>query len=339
MSTATIQSASLLPVYFQTSKNSKFLASTIDQLIQQPKLERLNAFIGEQPPIKYTITTSTASVTTYSSIDITATETATGPYFSTETIAPRKEGAFSQIASFQQDDSYQGPYDLGFEWNMFGTKFNQVWVGTNGYLTFGGGDSLWTPVTVGVLSHPAIYAEYTDLWEGYGTSGQPLDTGENPGIFIEQGTIANFKFFRMRFQGSHYVKRNLTPTIPAYDYECTLYSDGVNQYVETIYEKVFTGQGTLLNDIGSVFGIADANSSGQGGQKIVVSPQLILDNTSHVFYSTENGGNWQYAGQGSFSPIPKSEIIRTTISEYFANTQTVTLTSSTPYVDITKVPT
>jgi len=42
----TIKSVSLLPVYFQTDKNSKFLSSTIDQLIQPAQLERLNAFIG-----------------------------------------------------------------------------------------------------------------------------------------------------------------------------------------------------------------------------------------------------------------------------------------------------
>ena len=340
MSTATIQSSSLLPVYFQTSKNSKFLSSTIDQLIQQPKLERLNAFIGEQPPIKYTVTTSTASVTTYSTVDINEIVSSTGPYFSTEVIAPRKRGAFSQIATFQADDSFQGPYNLGFQWNMFGTLYDQVYIGTNGYLTFGGGNTNYTPVVVGVLSHPAIYAEYTDLWEGYGANGQPLDTGEAPGVFVEQGSIGNFKFFRMRFQGTHYILRNQTPTVPAFDYECTIYSDGVNQYVETIYETIpSTVQGLGPGDIGAVFGIADANSSGFGGKKVVVAPQSVLDNTSHVFYSTENGGDWQYAGQGSFSPVPQAEVIRTDISQYFVNTQTVTITSSTAYTDISKVPT
>ena len=46
MSTATIQTVNLLPTYFQTNKNSKFLSSTIDQLIQPAQLERLNAYIG-----------------------------------------------------------------------------------------------------------------------------------------------------------------------------------------------------------------------------------------------------------------------------------------------------
>jgi len=46
MTTATIQSVNLLPIYFQTDKNSKFLSNTIDQLIQPTQLERLNSFVG-----------------------------------------------------------------------------------------------------------------------------------------------------------------------------------------------------------------------------------------------------------------------------------------------------
>lgn len=46
MSTSTFQSVSLLPVYLQTSKNAKFLSSTIDQLIQPAQLEKLNSYIG-----------------------------------------------------------------------------------------------------------------------------------------------------------------------------------------------------------------------------------------------------------------------------------------------------
>jgi hypothetical protein len=43
-----IKSVNLLPEFLRTDKNSKFLSSTIDQLIQPPKLERLNGFIGSK---------------------------------------------------------------------------------------------------------------------------------------------------------------------------------------------------------------------------------------------------------------------------------------------------
>ncbi len=43
-----IKSINLLPEFLRTDKNSKFLSSTIDQLIQPPKLERLDGFIGSK---------------------------------------------------------------------------------------------------------------------------------------------------------------------------------------------------------------------------------------------------------------------------------------------------
>jgi len=40
------QTSNLLPAYYQTDKNYKFLASTLDQLIQTPEIQRLNGYIG-----------------------------------------------------------------------------------------------------------------------------------------------------------------------------------------------------------------------------------------------------------------------------------------------------
>jgi hypothetical protein len=256
--------------------------------------------------IDYTLDFVNNQIHLFTATAIVNTSTAVqGPYFTTTVINPRREGKFGSVpVNFNQDDDFNGPFDLGFRWNMFGQYYNQVYIGTNGYLTFGGGSALYTPVQVGVLPYPAIYAEYTDLWQGYGTSGQQLSTGETPGIFYATGTVGNFKYFRMRFQGSHYIQRNQTPTIPAYDYECTLYTDGTNQYVETIYEIIpSTVVGLGANDIGAVFGIANAGSVGAPGSGVIVSPQSVQNNTSHVFYSTNDGGDWKYAGKGSFDPF------------------------------------
>ena len=40
------KSANLLPAFFRTEKNSKFLSSTLDQLISVPQLNRIDAFVG-----------------------------------------------------------------------------------------------------------------------------------------------------------------------------------------------------------------------------------------------------------------------------------------------------
>jgi hypothetical protein len=39
-------SSNLLPAFFRTTKNNKFLSSTVDQLIEPPSLERLDGYIG-----------------------------------------------------------------------------------------------------------------------------------------------------------------------------------------------------------------------------------------------------------------------------------------------------
>jgi hypothetical protein len=236
-----------------------------------------------------------------------------GPYFSTSDALPRKENILNPIASTAGDDTFTGPYNLSFEWNMFGTTYDQIYVGTNGYLTFGGGDSQWTPLRLGQLLHPAIYVEYCDLWQDFGTGGTPLSTGETPGLFLSDGTIGNFNYWRLRFQGSHYNKRDQNPTVPAYQYEVTLYSDGTNQYIEMIYENTWR-EANFNGDEGFITGVALANSNGALGSGIQVDWTQIQNNTSHVFYSTANGGNWQYAGQGSFDPFKEQDPIPELIS-------------------------
>jgi hypothetical protein len=57
MAKQVIKSINLLPEIFRTGKNSKFLASTIDQLIQQPDLERIDGYIGSKLTPTYVSTT------------------------------------------------------------------------------------------------------------------------------------------------------------------------------------------------------------------------------------------------------------------------------------------
>ena len=47
MAKSTRKSHSLLPEIFQTEKNKKFLAATIDQLIEPTQLEKLSGYVGQ----------------------------------------------------------------------------------------------------------------------------------------------------------------------------------------------------------------------------------------------------------------------------------------------------
>jgi len=59
MSTDNINSANLLPEYFQTDKNNKFLSSSLDQLIQPAQIERISGFIGSKLSPNYNSTADT----------------------------------------------------------------------------------------------------------------------------------------------------------------------------------------------------------------------------------------------------------------------------------------
>lgn len=239
-----------------------------------------------------------------------------GPYFSSAPAVPIGPVG-DAIASTAGDDTYTGPYALNMDWNMFGTVFTEIYVGTNGYITFGGGDSEWTPLNINALEHPAIFVMYCDLWQDVGEGGQPLQGGVTPGLFMSSGTIGDFQYWKLRFQGSHYDNRN-DSTLPVYEYEVGLYSNGVDQYVEMIFENTWRGTADLTGEAGFVTGIATEN----GGQSIEKSWTEIGNNTSHVFYSTSEGGNWKYAGQGSFDPY-KQPYIFTGVRQYFTVGDTI----------------
>ena len=53
----TKKSVNLLPEYLRTDKNSKFLSSTIDQLIQTPQVERVDGYVGSKITPNYDPTT------------------------------------------------------------------------------------------------------------------------------------------------------------------------------------------------------------------------------------------------------------------------------------------
>lgn len=219
-----------------------------------------------------------------------------GPYYSTFAATPTGDTGATKITTTYGADTASGPFDLGFTWNMFGTEFTEVYVGTNGYLTFGGGDSLYTPLNINALSHASIMVEYTDWWQDLGTSGQALSSGQTPGYYTSTGTVGSFTFWRLRYQGTHYNRRGLFPTVPSYEFEVTLYSDGTHQYVVMLYEN--TWKGTNYNgDVGFVTGI-----SGPFGSDAVQVPYVFIDdNSSHVFYSKADTGMWSYVGKGRFS--------------------------------------
>jgi len=214
------------------------------------------------------------------------------------------------------DDAFFGPYPLPIKWNMFGKTFDQVYVGSNGYLTFGYGFTNWTPLQFGFLTSPAIYVMYCDLWLSLGSNGQPLNSGRNPGLYTDSGTIGEWQYFKIRHEGGHYNERLQSP-FPSYQYQVTLYTNGVYQYIEMVYGNVWKGI-NFNGDRGFITGVSTARSGSLNGSGTQIGYTAIRDNSSHVFYSLADGGNWVYAGEGSFSPNRVSDFVKSGSLEIIA---------------------
>jgi len=258
---------------------------------------------------------------------LTSTSTSTIYYYDTGISKPSYETTTN--IPFQTQTA-QGPIDLGFSWNMYGTEYTSVEIGVNGYITFGGAENVYSPYELGSLFYPAIYPQYTNLFVGSetygaGASGQPLSTGEVPGYFYSTGEVNDFKYWTLRFQGTHYTTRNKTPTVPAYDFEVSLYTNGVDQYVEMIYGVVVpsTLQGINSSDRGAVYGIANNGTPTNPGAR--VGPTTVTNYSSHVYYSKANDGNWSYLGTGSFN----SNKIRYQSNKLISPSNTIDLLSIT----------
>lgn len=218
-----------------------------------------------------------------------------GPYYSIVNIGPRGQGGTTFVNSeVLGQDTFLGPYDLGFEWNMYGETSSQVYIGSNGYLTFGSGALNLDSFELTSLPIPAIFMMSTDLWQSYGPLGQGLTTGEVPGFYISTGTVenSNFKFWRLMFLGSlaDYALDSESIILPTISFEVTLYSDGdAHQYVEIVYS-------ILPDDLPIYyFGIASAN-----GTQVATMPDTPANAQSYVYYSKKIDGIWNYVGGGSF---------------------------------------
>jgi hypothetical protein len=84
-------------------------------------------------------------------------------------------------------------YNLPFPFTFYGVTYSQVYVGTNGYVTFTGGDSTYTETLPAFNSLPRIAAFFDDL---YGRSQGGLYVNSSlPGRFvITQQTVQHYEF-------------------------------------------------------------------------------------------------------------------------------------------------
>ncbi len=72
------------------------------------------------------------------------------------------------------DDNYVGPFDVGFDFSYYGTSYSQFYVGSNGFLSFGGGDASrfdQCPLPNSSTPNNLVALMWDDLYPNYTTGG------------------------------------------------------------------------------------------------------------------------------------------------------------------------
>ena len=74
---------------------------------------------------------------------------------------------------FMTDDSQQGPFNIGFNFCFFGTTYSQFYVGSNGWISFGGGQPITftsqpIPTVSGLVPKNCIMGPWQDWHPGLG---------------------------------------------------------------------------------------------------------------------------------------------------------------------------
>ncbi|MBK6444164.1 MAG: hypothetical protein IPF81_02300 [Bacteroidetes bacterium] len=80
-------------------------------------------------------------------LNATGTLPSCSSYYSVATTTYGLQPTTGFVAGISGDDTFGGPYALPFAFNFYGTTYNDLYVGTNGYLTFGSGSGDRIPQT------------------------------------------------------------------------------------------------------------------------------------------------------------------------------------------------
>ena len=103
---------------------------------------------------------------------------------------------------------FTGPLELGFSWNMYGTTYSNISVGTTGAITFGNTTPNLVP-GFGNLNVDALYVETAPIYQRLPiTNVDPLNVGykqvtttQPMGVYYTSGMAGNFDYFKLRWVG------------------------------------------------------------------------------------------------------------------------------------------
>ena len=225
------------------------------------------------------------------------------------------------------DEGVTGPIPLGFNLNMYGRTFGNIYVGTNGYLYFGNDYYINRNPVFGDLTVDSLYVEPRDLYQGFPvnnvdpnniTNGR-LDSGQTPGLYVKYDNLVEFAGFRLRWIGT------------------TMASYPLGNTINTVYTT--TNHPELLVTTLTGINVNDYIS----GSNVTVSTQVTSKSTysANVEIYSINGNRFLTAAPTTIKKYSKldsafsfyNNTVNTTISGNAVLAQTVTGSLGTVLID------
>jgi hypothetical protein len=121
------------------------------------------------------------------------------------------------------DDEYTGPIDIGFAFKFYENSYTQLYVGSNGLVTFGAGTSLWS--NVGIPNAPVPNNYVAPFWDDLCVDCAGFNTGK---VYTMLGGSAPNRYFVIEW---HEISKLSTNSLLTF--EAVLYENGdiVFQYL------------------------------------------------------------------------------------------------------------
>ncbi len=155
------------------------------------------------------------------------------------------------------DDSFI-PSDIGFNFNFYGTEYSEVYIGTNGYLTFGEGDDEFINYSFPSTGAPRIAPYFDDL----------IALEENSGIYYKTiGTEPDRKFVVQWYLEDRYLSSPNTVDLQA------ILCEGSNIIVFQYYDTTFGNE----YDHGSFATIGLNKGDGQTALQLSYNSPAVFD--------------------------------------------------------------
>jgi hypothetical protein len=171
----------------------------------------------------------------------------------------------------------------GLSWYMGNIPYTQLYVGTNGYITFSNSYADWLNPQVPVTSASGIWACPGDQVQG--TNGANGTGNTASAIAYRKGvTITGWQFFSINMQG-YYV--GSTSIDRSWEINCFFNYNNSVQLVEIVYHPFFGPNYTGTAGISTQTNTFTSSTTPAAG--------LTLS-----FSSVNKGVTWTYAGQGSW---------------------------------------